>query len=113
MFSGKCATHAVIFSKLITPDGVNHGLHPFIVPIRNLKTHLPFPGVTVGDMGEKIGLNGVDNGFLIFNKYSISRSCLLNRTADVTEDGKYVSVLKDERKRFGESISFYTSKMTI
>lgn len=101
-FSGKSATHAIIFAQLITSDGVSRGLHPFIVPIRNPKTHLPFPGVTVGDMGEKIGLNGVDNGFLIFNKYSISRYCLLNRTADVTEDGKYVLALKDERKRFGE-----------
>ncbi|XP_012224250.1 peroxisomal acyl-coenzyme A oxidase 3 [Linepithema humile] len=101
---GKSSTHALIFAQLITPDGVNHGLHPFIVPIRNPSTHLPFLGVTVGDMGEKIGLNGVDNGFLIFNKYSVSHSCLLNRTADVTEDGKYVLALKDERKRFGSSL---------
>jgi len=100
---GKSATHALIFAQLITPDGVNHGLHVFIVPIRDLKTHLPFPGVTVGDMGEKIALNGVDNGFIMFDNYSISRSCLLNRTADVSEDGKYILALKDERKRFGEN----------
>jgi len=73
------------------------------VPIRDLKTHLPFPGVTVGDMGEKIALNGIDNGFIMFDNYSIPRSCLLNRTADVNEDGKYILALKDERKRFGEN----------
>lgn len=101
---GKSATHALIFAQLITPDGVKRGLHVFVVPIRNLNTHLPFPGVTVGDMGEKIALNGIDNGFIMFDNYSIPRSCLLNRTADVTEDGKYVLALKDERKRYGSSL---------
>ncbi|XP_018398921.1 PREDICTED: peroxisomal acyl-coenzyme A oxidase 3 isoform X2 [Cyphomyrmex costatus] len=101
---GKSATHGLIFAQLITPDGVKRGLHVFIVPIRDLQTHLPFPGVTVGDMGEKIGLNGVDNGFIMFDNYSIPRSCLLNRTADVSEDGKYVLTLKDERKRYGSSL---------
>lgn len=98
---GKSATHALIFAQLITPDRVKHGLHVFIVPIRDSKTHLPLPGVTIGDMGEKIGLNGIDNGFIIFDKYSISHTCLLNRTADVTKDGKYVLTIKDERKRYG------------
>ncbi|XP_036140832.1 peroxisomal acyl-coenzyme A oxidase 3-like isoform X2 [Monomorium pharaonis] len=101
---GKCATHAVVYAKLITPDEVNRGLHIFVVPIRDLKTHLPFPGVTVGDMGEKIALNGVDNGFLMFDNYSIPRSCLLNRTADVSEDGKYVLAIRDERKRYSSSL---------
>ncbi|KYN35239.1 Peroxisomal acyl-coenzyme A oxidase 3 [Trachymyrmex septentrionalis] len=101
---GKFATHALIFAQLITPDGVNRGLHVFIVPIRDLQTHLPFPGVTVGDMGEKIGLNGIDNGFVMFDNYSIPRNCFLNRTADVSEDGKYVLALKDERKRYGSSL---------
>ena len=31
---GKCATHAAVFAQLYTPDGVNHGLNIFIVPIR-------------------------------------------------------------------------------
>lgn len=81
---------------------MNHGLHVFIVPIRDPKTHLSLPGVTIGDMGEKIALNGIDNGFIIFDKYSISHTCLLNRTADVTKDGKYVLAVKDERKRYGK-----------
>ncbi|EFN80595.1 peroxisomal acyl-coenzyme A oxidase 3 isoform X2 [Harpegnathos saltator] len=101
---GKTATHAVLFARLITPDGVNHGLHPFIVQIRDLETHLPMPGVTVGNMGEKIGLNGIDNGFVMFNKYFVLRNCLLNRTADVTEDGKYLTTVKSESKRFGSSL---------
>jgi Acyl-CoA dehydrogenases len=63
-FSGKTATHATVFAQLITPDGVNHGLHAFVVPLRDVNTMHLYPGVLVGHMGEKIGLNGVDNGYV-------------------------------------------------
>ena len=52
------------------------------------------PGIVVGDMGPKIGLNGVDNGFLTFNKVRIPRENLLNKTGDVTPDGRYVTPYK-------------------
>lgn len=101
---GKVATHAFVFAKLITPDGKNHGLHNFLVPIRDPKTFLPYPGVIVGDMGEKISLNGIDNGFVMFKNYSIPRTCLLNKNADVSEDGTYLAVVKDTNERFRASL---------
>ncbi|KAK3924903.1 Peroxisomal acyl-coenzyme A oxidase 3 [Frankliniella fusca] len=101
---GKCCTHIVLYAQLVTPDGQNHGLHSFVVPIRDTKTLLPFPGIIVGDLGEKIGLNGVDNGFILFENYRIPRDNLLNKNGDVSEDGKYVSPFKDPNKRFGASL---------
>ncbi|KAF2888267.1 hypothetical protein ILUMI_17906 [Ignelater luminosus] len=101
---GQLATHAVVYAQLITPDGVNHSLHPFLVSVRDPKTLQPYPGIIVGDMGEKIGLNGIDNGFLMFKNYRIPRTCLLNKTGDVSEDGLYVTPYRDPNKRYGASL---------
>nr|XP_046484334.1 peroxisomal acyl-coenzyme A oxidase 3 isoform X1 [Neodiprion pinetum] len=101
---GKSATHAIVYAQLVMHDGTNHGLHPFIVPIRDVRTLKSLPGVKVGDLGEKIGLNGVDNGFVQFTNYVIPRESLLNKMGDVTEDGKYVTPFKDPSKRFGASL---------
>lgn len=101
---GKCCTHAVVYAKLFTPDGVDNGLHAFVVPIRDPSTLEAYAGVLVGDLGEKVGLNGVDNGFVVFNHYRIPREYLLNRTGDVTPEGKYVTPFSDPNKRLGASL---------
>lgn len=106
---GQTATHAVVFAQLQTPDGQVHGLHSFFTPIRDPKTLLPFEGVQIGDMGPKIGLNGVDNGILIFNKYRISRAYLMNRNADITPQGQYVAKVSDKKKRMGASFGILSA----
>ena len=37
------ATHAIVLAQLIIGEQ-NHGIHPFIVQIRSLDDHRPFPG---------------------------------------------------------------------
>lgn len=106
---GETATHAVVFAQLKTPDGVSHGLHSFLTPIRDTKTLLPFEGVKIGDMGPKIGLNGVDNGFLVFDNYRISKAFLMNRNADITPSGEYVAKVSDKKKRMGASFGILSA----
>lgn len=44
--------------------------------LRSLETHLPMPGITVGDIGPKFGFGGVDNGYMSMDHVRI-RKCIL------------------------------------
>jgi acyl-CoA oxidase len=100
---GKTCTIALLFAQLYT-NGQCYGLHAFVVPIRDPKTLKPYPGLVVGDMGEKIGLHGIDNGIIMFDNYRIPRENLLNRTADVTPDGEYKSSFSEPGKILGAAL---------
>ena len=58
------------------------------------------PGVTVEDMGHKMGLNGVDNAKLSFDNVRVPRENLLNRYSDVSPEGKFSSSIGNGRQRF-------------
>lgn len=88
---GKLATHAVVFAQLHLPgEQSSRGPHPFLVPLRSPRDHLPLPGVQVGDIGPKMGFAAVDNGYVRFNHVRIPRRNMLARYSHVTEDGTYV-----------------------
>ncbi|OZM82736.1 acyl-CoA dehydrogenase [Pseudonocardia sp. MH-G8] len=89
---------AVVFAQLVT-GGETHGVHALLVPIRD-DAGDAMPGVTIGDCGVKAGLNGVDNGRLTFDHVRVPREALLNRFADVAEDGTYTSSIENETRRF-------------
>ncbi|KAM6313643.1 peroxisomal acyl-coenzyme A oxidase 3 [Aegotheles albertisi] len=105
---GKHATHAVVYAQLYT-DGQCQGLHSFIVQIRDTKTLLAMPGVMVGDIGKKHGLNGLDNGFAMFHNVRIPKKNMLNIAGDVTAEGKYSSSVKDNKERFSAALGSLSS----
>ncbi|KAM9362887.1 peroxisomal acyl-coenzyme A oxidase 1 [Symphorus nematophorus] len=86
---GKTSNHAIVLAQLHT-QGNCHGLHAFIVPIRDMSTHLPLPGVVVGDIGPKFGFDEVDNGFLKLENVRIPRENMLMKYAKVEPDGTYM-----------------------
>ena len=102
--AGHTANMAVIAANLIV-KGVDYGIHLFLVEIRDRVTHDLVPGVTLVDCGPKMGLNGVDNGFIAFRGLRVSRDALLNRITDVDENGNVKSVFQHKSQRFAVQLS--------
>lgn len=100
--AAETATVAAVFAQLITPgdsEPVNHGVHCFIVPIRDADGN-DLPGVTTSDNHYKGGLPGVDNGRIVFDHVRIPRENLLNKYGDVAPDGTYTSPIENPSRRF-------------
>nr|KAG5696426.1 hypothetical protein BaRGS_020963 [Batillaria attramentaria] len=87
---GKSSNTAIVLAQLIV-KGKNHGLHPFLVPLRSMEDHTPLPGISVGDIGPKMALNCIDNGFLIMKNVRIPRENMFMKNAEVTRDGRFIS----------------------
>ena len=83
---GLTANHAMVFARLLV-DGKDHGVHNFIVPLRDVATHELLPGVHTGDIGPKIGYNTMDNGFAAFDRVRIPRANMPCRYATLTREG--------------------------
>jgi acyl-CoA oxidase len=87
---GRTANHAVVMAQLII-DGKRYGPHPFVVQIRDLRTHEPLENVHVGDIGPKFGYNTMDNGFLLLKNVKIPHVNMLARFSSVDpKTGKYL-----------------------
>lgn len=104
---------ATVFARLNVPsaDGTgaldDHGVHAFIVPLRTAPGVLA-PGVTIHDCGYKVGLNGVDNGSISFNRVRVPRGALLDRFATVDRAGRYSSSVSSATKRFAATLGELT-----
>ena len=100
-YIGNAACHgrvAAVFAQL-TVGEERHGVHAFVVPIRD-ESGAVCDGVRIEDDGEKLGLNGVDNGKLWFDGVRVPRSALLNRYGEVDPDGTYRSPIENPNARF-------------
>lgn len=86
---GRTANHAMVIARLIDGTGKDRGVHNFLVPLRSMTDHTLLPGVQTGDIGPKIGLNVMDNGFASFDNVLIPRRNMAMRFASVDENGVY------------------------
>ncbi|KAK5579484.1 hypothetical protein RB653_009167 [Dictyostelium firmibasis] len=92
---GKLATHTIVFAQLLIASSSNngnlknYGPHPFLLQVRGLDDHLPLKGITVGDIGPKLGFNSLDNGYLRLDHVRIPRENMLSRFFRVNENGEY------------------------
>ncbi|MEL6355973.1 MAG: acyl-CoA dehydrogenase, partial [Bacteroidota bacterium] len=92
------ANIAAVFAQLIV-GAENRGVHAIVVPIRD-KEHQLLPGITVKDNGYKLGLNGVDNGRIWFDKVRVPRENLLDRFGGINDQGHYHSPIENPSRRF-------------
>ncbi|MWB92793.1 acyl-CoA oxidase [Flavobacterium sp. GA093] len=100
-YIGNAAVHgemATVFAKLII-DGHDYGVNAFIVPLRDTKGNT-LDGITIGDCGHKMGLNGVDNGTISFDQVVIPKENMLDRFASVNDKGEFESPIPSDNRRF-------------
>lgn len=72
--------------------GKYHGVQPFIVQLRDFDTHKPMKGITIGEIGPKVGFNNVNNGFLGFENVRIPLKNMLMRYSKVHENGEFTKL---------------------
>jgi acyl-CoA oxidase len=100
-YIGNAALHArmaTVFAQLEV-NGQQCGVHAFLVPLRDRQGRV-LPGVQIEDCGQKIGLNGVDNGRIAFTNVRIPLDNLLDRFGSVSVDGTYSSPITSASRRF-------------
>ena len=100
-YIGNAALHgqmATVFAKLII-DNHDYGVNAFIVPLTDTQGNT-LAGITIGDCGLKMGLNGVDNGTISFNNVVIPKENMLDRFATVNKKGEFESPIPSDNRRF-------------
>jgi len=100
-YIGNAAVHgqmATVFAKLVI-DGHDYGVNAFVVPLRDTNGNT-LNGITIGDCGHKMGLNGVDNGTISFDNVVIPKENMLDRFASVNDKGEFESPIPSDNRRF-------------
>lgn len=101
---GIWGTHAIVFAQLII-HGKSHGVHGFIVPVRDTNTFELLPGIDAGDIGPKFGFHSKDNGYLIMNNVVIPKRNMLRKFVSVSKTGEI-------KKKGDPKVSYATMMIT-
>lgn len=99
---GKTANTCVLFARTFV-SGQDRGPHAFLLQLRDPVFHEPLPGITLGDIGPKLGFNGIDNGFLRLDHVRVARDAMLGKLARVSEGGEY-ELLAPPRANYGTMV---------
>ena len=83
------STIAIVFAKTIV-RGKRVMVLPFVVQIRDLKTHQPLPGIEIGDIGPKMGYGAKENGFLKLTNVRIPLDNMPARYSEINAEGVLV-----------------------
>ncbi|KAI9305708.1 acyl-CoA dehydrogenase/oxidase [Cunninghamella echinulata] len=86
--AGCTATHTVVIAQTYI-NGKHKGLNWFVVQLRDTNTGELMPNVIAGDVGAKVGRQGLDNGWIQFRKVRIPRSDLLSKWVKLDRDGTF------------------------
>ncbi|KAF9962604.1 fatty-acyl coenzyme A oxidase [Mortierella alpina] len=81
------ATHTVCFAQLIV-RGKRYGTKSFVVQLRDTRTYTLMPGINIGDIGKKMGRDGIDNGWIQFTNVRIPRTNMLMKHTKVSRAGE-------------------------
>ncbi|KAI7869392.1 acyl-CoA dehydrogenase/oxidase C-terminal [Spinellus fusiger] len=80
------ATHAAVFAQLIVKNKC-YGSKCFVVQLRDPKTYDTLTGINIGDLGKKMGRDGIDNGWIQFTNVRIPRGNMLMKHTKVSRTG--------------------------
>lgn len=105
---GHSANYAVVVAQLYT-KGECHGIHPFIVQLRDEETHKPMPGIIIGEIGCKLGMNATNNGYLGFKNVRVPRMHMLMKNNKVLKVNKFLKI----SERFNYKIFFFRMELTL
>jgi len=79
------ANHCVVYARLIS-KGKDYGVKTFVVQLRDSNFNL-LPGISIGDIGAKMGRDAIDNGWIQFHNVEIPREYMLQKFTKIDPNG--------------------------
>ncbi|XP_037953023.1 probable peroxisomal acyl-coenzyme A oxidase 1 [Teleopsis dalmanni] len=92
---GQSVNYCIVVAQLYI-NNESKGIQMFLLQVRDEETHMPLPGIDIGDIGKKIGFNGVNNGFLGLKHVRIPRTNMLMKNSKVLSDGTFIQSPKSQ-----------------
>lgn len=80
------ATHCLVYARLIV-KGKDYGVKQFVVQLRSTDDWTIKQGVSLGDIGKKMGRDQIDNGWIQFTNVRIPRQFMLQKYTKIDAAG--------------------------